>query len=90
MPEYKQPRTCWSVFYEERALALIALRIGVAVEYSGMSDTEICDKAGVSKGTLRRILAASGNVSVRSLAKVAYALGCVVDTKLESTNEDDT
>lgn len=68
-----------SVFLEERGVALAALRVGAAIEASGLPNKEVCALAGVSAGTLRRLLNASGNVSIRTMAKVAYAVGCKLD-----------
>lgn len=41
----------------------------------GLTETQVADRAGVSRGTVRRLEGGSGGVSLESVLRVARALG---------------
>jgi transcriptional regulator with XRE-family HTH domain len=62
-------------FVEEFALASVALVLADALEASGLSQRELGERLGLSEARISQILAADSNPTVRTLARIADALG---------------
>lgn len=62
-------------FVEELAVTSVALAIGEAIHNSGISQREIAERLGVSEARISQILAATGNPTIKTLARLADVLG---------------
>lgn len=62
-------------FVEELAVTSVALTMAEAIHNSGMSQREVADRLGVSEARISQILAATGNPTIKTLARLADVLG---------------
>jgi transcriptional regulator with XRE-family HTH domain len=62
-------------FVEEFAVTTVALAIAEAIKKTGMSQREIADRLGVTEARISQVLNATGNPTVKSLARLADVLG---------------
>lgn len=62
-------------FVEEFAVTTVALAMAEAIQNSGLSQREVADRLGVSEARISQILDASGNPTVKTLARLADVLG---------------
>lgn len=51
------------------------LDLAVAILKSGKTKSEIAEEAGIERGTLRRVLCAKGTPSLRTVQRIAMAIG---------------
>ena len=58
-----------------RAVRAIAENLGVWRKLRGLTQAQLADRAGLSVGTVRRLEAGDGGVSLENLLRVARALG---------------
>lgn len=68
-------------FVEEFALTSVALALADAIAASGKTQREIADELGVTEARVSQILAIAGNPTVRTLARVADAVGRELQVK---------
>jgi transcriptional regulator with XRE-family HTH domain len=71
-------------FAEQFALASLALVLADAMEASGLTQRKLASRLGVSEARISQILAADGNPTVKSLARLADALGCKLKLQFAS------
>jgi transcriptional regulator with XRE-family HTH domain len=62
-------------FVEELAVASIALAMAEAIHNSGMSQREIAERLGITEARISQILGATGNPTIKTLARLADVLG---------------
>lgn len=62
-------------FVEEFAITTVALTIAEAIKETGMSQREIADRLGVTEARISQVVNATGNPTVKSLARLADVLG---------------
>lgn len=72
------------VFVEELAVTSVALAIGELIHNSGLSQREVAQRLGVSEARISQILAATGNPTIKTLARLADVLGR--ELKVEFSN----
>jgi transcriptional regulator with XRE-family HTH domain len=58
-----------------RALRDVGEHVTVWRKLRGLTETQTADRAGVSRGTLRRLESGSGSVSLENTLRIARALG---------------
>ena len=75
MKNKKMSAAARRAFVEEFAVTSVALAIGEAIHNSGMSQREVAQRLGVSEARVSQILAASGNPTIKTLARLADVLG---------------
>lgn len=75
----KTEDTARHAFVEEFALARVALRLADAIERSGKSQREIAKELGLTEARISQILNLKGNPTVKSLARIADAIGTELD-----------
>lgn len=63
------------VFEEERLVAEATDTLAVLVEESGLSQRQLAARLGISEGRVSQILSGGTNLTLRSLAGLAWALG---------------
>lgn len=63
---------------EEYALATVAFVVTDALELSGMSQRKLAEQLGVTEARISQIINATGNPTIKSLARLAEALECKV------------
>lgn len=63
------------VFEEERLVAEATDTLAALVEEAGLSQRELAARLGVSEGRISHILSGGTNLTLRSLAALAWALG---------------
>ena len=61
-------------FVEEFAVTSVALAMAEAIHNSGMSQREVAERLGVSEARISQILAATGNPTIKTLARLADVL----------------
>lgn len=66
---------------EEYLLATAAFVLADAMERSGLTQCQVAERLGVSEARVSQLLNASGNPTVRTLARVADALSCKVQMR---------
>lgn len=72
---------------EQEFIADVSSRLRAAIEASGLSNEEIARRSGLSRANVGRIRTSEGgNVTIRTLAKLARALGQPGDQMLPSLN----
>lgn len=62
-------------FVEEFAVTTIALAISEAIKNSGISQRELAERLGLSEARVSQIVNATGNPTIKSLARLADVLG---------------
>lgn len=67
---------------EQYLLAAVAFVLSDAMDKSGLSQKALALRLGVSEARISQILNATGNPTVRSLARIADALDCKAQLKL--------
>ena len=70
-------------FQTERVLVDIGEQIVTQMESQGISRAELARRLGVSRPFVTRLLTGSPNLTVKTLVRVASAVGLVVDVSLE-------
>jgi transcriptional regulator with XRE-family HTH domain len=61
-------------FVEEFAVTGVALAMAEAIQNSGMSQREVARRLGVSEARISQILGATGNPTIKTLARLADVL----------------
>jgi len=61
----------------------VTYKIERLMEIQGISKKQLAERLGVSKSTVSRILNGSRNMTLETLTKVAFALGCKPEVELE-------
>lgn len=74
-------------YVEQLALANVALMIADALEASGVSQRDLAGRLGLSEARVSQILNANNNLTVRTLARIADALGLELELKLRNGEE---
>jgi transcriptional regulator with XRE-family HTH domain len=69
-------------FIDEFALTTVALEVADAIRASGKSQREVAAELGVSEARISQILAISANPTVKTLARIADAVGRELQVKL--------
>ncbi len=64
-----------AAYYEEDLLVTVAGRVVAAMNKHGVSRSDLARKMGVSPAYITKILRGHANLSLESLAKLAFALG---------------
>lgn len=67
---------------EQYLLAAVAFVFADAMDRSGLSQKQLASRLNVSEARISQILNASGNPTVRSIARIAEALECKAQLKL--------
>ena len=62
-------------FVEEFALTSVALALSDAIRASGKTQRQIADELDVSEARISQVLTITGNPTVRTLARIADAVG---------------
>lgn len=62
-------------FVDEFAIATVALAIAEAIKNAGISQRELSERLGVTEARVSQILNATGNPTIKSLARLADVLG---------------
>lgn len=62
-------------FVEELAVTSVALVMAEAIHNSGMSQRGVAERLGVSEARISQILGATGNPTIKTLARLADVLG---------------
>ena len=79
-----------SPYYEEKLLLDVADRIIEEMDRSDISRVELAKRLGVSPAYITKILRGHANLTIESLAKIAFALGkkweCVMVDAKEKEN----
>lgn len=75
---FKHSYTYWS----ECAKLDFATEIFEIMERKSISKSELANKLGVSPAYITKALSGSMNLSIESMAKFSYALGCKIDISL--------
>jgi transcriptional regulator with XRE-family HTH domain len=73
-------------FAEERLIVDVAEKIWDAMQAAGVSKKDIADRLGRSKPFITQLLSGSRNMTLRSLADIAYSLGYRVQCSLKPEN----
>lgn len=67
---------------EVQLRASAAAALASALRQRGLTQRQLAARLGVSEARVSQLLSASGNLTVRTLARVAGALGCKVQVCL--------
>jgi transcriptional regulator with XRE-family HTH domain len=67
---------------QEELILEVTEAMALALRSSGMTKTELAARLGKSKGFVSQILGGGKNLTLRTLADVAGALGCKVQVEL--------
>lgn len=67
----------------------ITYKIESLMELQKISRKELAERLGVSKSSISRILNGNRNMTLETLTKVAYALGCKPEVKLKPLIADE-
>src|SRR5207245_2244862 len=70
---------------QERLLLLVTERIAEQMERSGVRKAELAERLGTSKSHITQALAGGRNLTLRTLADIAWALRCQVHVALPPT-----
>lgn len=70
-------------YFEEGLILGVTEEIWKVLSLRGISKVELADRLGKSKGFVSQVLNGSRNMTLRTLADIAYALGFGVSFKLE-------
>lgn len=62
-------------FVEELTVTSVALAMAEAIHQSGLSQREVATRLGVSEARISQILSATGNPTIKTLARLADVLG---------------
>ena len=80
-PEFRQ-------FYEaERLILWTTEEIAEAMVVQGLSRADIADRIGTSRANITQLLSGSRNMTLRSLAKLAYACGMRAAIQFEELSD---
>lgn len=75
MPEARRPSQSRTPSPVARALARTGEHFSTWRKLRGLTEAQLADRAGVSRGTVRRLENGSGGVSLENVARIARALG---------------
>jgi DNA-binding transcriptional regulator YiaG len=75
------------LYEQERLITWIGEAIAAALEDSGMTRAELARKLGTSRAYVTRVLQGSPNLTLRSLADLAWALGSRVSVSFAPLRE---
>lgn len=67
---------------EVQLRASVAAALASALRRRGLTQRQLAARLGVSEARVSQLLSASGNLTVRTLARVAVVLGCEVQVCL--------
>ena len=70
-------------FAEEELIVAVAEKIWEAMELAGTTKANLAQKLGSSKSHITQLLSGSRNMTLRSLADIAYTLGCTAQVSLQ-------
>lgn len=73
------------VYEQECLIVETSEAIWKAMEQAGVSKVALAERLGTSKSNVTQLLNGSRNLSIRTLADIALALGCKVSVRLERT-----
>jgi len=75
LDRYKRSRDEELSFAEEAAMAQVAVALADLLERCAVSQRELANRIGVTEGRVSQILAANSNPTVRTVARLAHAMG---------------
>ena len=76
-------------YYLYRLINEVTDKIENLMELQGLSRKQLAERLGVSKSTISRILDGNRNMTLETLTKVAYALGCRAQIELKPLIADE-
>lgn len=76
-------------YYLYRLINETTFKIESLMELHNLSKKQLAERLGVSKATVSRILSGNRNMTLETLTKVAYALGCRPQIELKPLIADE-
>jgi transcriptional regulator with XRE-family HTH domain len=73
-------------FEVESLLAHAALMLGATMEHEGLTQLQVAERSGQKQQAVSRILGAEYGMTLRTLARMAYAMGYRVRLEFEPLN----
>ena len=69
---------------EQYALAFAAFGLSAALEQSGLTQRALAERVGVTEARISHVLNAEGNMTIKTLARLAAALDCRLQVRFVS------
>jgi len=74
-------------YAEEKAVARVALRMADLLQKVDVTQRELARRVGVTEGRISQILRAENNPTVKTIARIAQAVGYVMDIEFRLPRE---